>query len=67
MGAQVAHTVSDWRDWFLGNAWGKCQPRKSTVRALKAGLAVLRRKAVGRMWDMNPKQSFAAIGITTTA
>ncbi len=68
MGAQVAHTVSEWRDWFLVNTWGtKCRPRKSTVKALKAGLAVLRCKRVGCMWDMNPKQSFVAIGITTRA
>jgi hypothetical protein len=39
---------------------------KSTVNALKAGLAVLKRKRVGRIWDWNPKQSFEAIGITTT-
>src|SRR6516225_10562362 len=58
MGAQVAHIVSAWRDWFLVNARGtKCQPRKSAVRTLKAGLAVLRHKRVGRMRDMNPKQS----------
>jgi hypothetical protein len=40
---------------------------KRTVNALKAGLAVLKRRRVGRIWDMNPLQSFSAIGITTTA
>jgi hypothetical protein len=39
---------------------------KSTVNALKAGLAVLKRKRVGRVWDVNPEQSFKTIGITAS-
>jgi hypothetical protein len=35
------------------------------VNALKAGIEVLRRKRLGLLRDWNPKQSFAAIGITT--
>jgi hypothetical protein len=37
---------------------------KSTFNALKAGLKVLKRKGIGRIWDLNPHQSFAALGIT---
>jgi hypothetical protein len=36
---------------------------KYMIEALKAGLKVLRKKRVGRLWDLNPHQSFAAIGI----
>jgi hypothetical protein len=39
---------------------------KYMIEALKAGLKVLRKKRVGRLWDLNPHQSFAAIGITST-
>ena len=38
--------------------------KKSTFNALKAGLKVLVRKRIGRIWDWNPHQSFAALGIT---
>jgi hypothetical protein len=34
-----------------------------TVKALRAGLEVLKRKRVGRIHDSSPSQSFAAIGI----
>jgi hypothetical protein len=37
---------------------------QSTFNALKAGLKVLKRKRIGRIWDWNPHQSFAALGIT---
>ena len=40
---------------------------KSTINALKAGLEVLKRKRIGRIWDWNPHKSFAALGITATA
>jgi hypothetical protein len=39
---------------------------KYMIEALKAGLKVLRKKRVGRLWDLNPHKSFAAIGITST-
>jgi hypothetical protein len=39
---------------------------KYMIEALKAGLKVLRKKRVGRLLDLNPHQSFAAIGITST-
>jgi hypothetical protein len=35
-----------------------------TVKALRAGLDVMKRKRVGRIWDWSPAQSFAALGIT---
>jgi hypothetical protein len=37
---------------------------KRHVNALKAGIEVLKRKRLGRLCDWNPKQSFAAIGIS---
>jgi hypothetical protein len=62
MGAEVAHIVSAWRDWFLVNAWGdECRPRK------RARLAVVKGKRVGHVLDMSPLKSFGAIGITTGA
>jgi hypothetical protein len=36
---------------------------KYMIEALKAGLKVLRKKRLGRLWDLNPHRSFAAIGI----
>jgi hypothetical protein len=39
---------------------------KYMLEALKAGLKVLRKKRLGRLWDLNPHQSFAAIGIIST-
>jgi hypothetical protein len=39
---------------------------KSTINALKAGLEVLKRKRIGRIWDWNPSKSFAALGITAS-
>jgi hypothetical protein len=39
---------------------------KYMIEALKAGLKVLRKKRVGRLLDLKPHQSFAAIGITST-
>jgi hypothetical protein len=35
-----------------------------TVKALRAGLEVMKRRRVGRIWDLSSQQSFAAIGIT---
>jgi hypothetical protein len=37
-----------------------------TVKALRAGLEVMKRKRVGRIQDWNPAQSFAALGIMVT-
>jgi hypothetical protein len=39
---------------------------KYMIEALKAGLKVLRKKRLGRLLDLNPHQSFAAIGIIST-
>jgi hypothetical protein len=65
---------SPYNIWFLmviySKQLDKC-PRpepgtvsNSTFNALKAGLKVLMRKRIGRIWDMNPEQSFATLGIT---
>jgi hypothetical protein len=35
-----------------------------TVKALRAGLEVMKRRRVGRIWDWSPQQSFGALGIT---
>jgi hypothetical protein len=57
--------------WLLLNCEPSALERAKTaglgrrhVNALKAGLEVLKRKRLGRLCDWNPKQSFAAIGIT---
>jgi hypothetical protein len=35
-----------------------------TVKVLLAGLEVMKRKRVGRIWDLSPEQSVSALGIT---
>jgi hypothetical protein len=39
---------------------------QSTVNALKAGIAVLKRKRIGRLKAWSPSRSFAALGITAS-
>jgi hypothetical protein len=75
----LRHTACDTAEaWDAYNTWLllDCEPvaiekakaaglGRRHVNALKAGIEVLRRKRLGLLRDWNPKQSFAAIGITT--
>lgn len=40
-----------------------CKTDVKTVRAMQAGIAALKRKRVGRVWDLNPVRSFEHLGI----
>jgi hypothetical protein len=74
----TAHSLRHCRSLDAYNTWLllDCEPvaiekakaaglGRRHVNALKAGIEVLRRKRLGLLRDWNPKQSFAAIGITT--